>query len=700
MADGSITFDATLSTKQLETELKRVRQKIMRLQEDAYSTQGKAYPLAKDVAKLNAELSEAIKKYRDMKSAPKRTYTNEEFSSQRSVIQGIRDQLNPKRAELESLTSKYDEINAKIEQHRSLEGELTREIQTRAESEKEAGNAAEETANSTKHIGEAASTSESMADKLSKRLIGLAKRVFIFSVITKGLRKVREYLGSMIMQNKDAAQAVAQLRGALATLAQPIVQAVIPAFISLIKVLTQVVAALAAVTSKLLGTTAKKSADAAKALNSQAKGYGNVGKAANKAKRELMSFDEINKLSDDDDGSGGSGAAPTDFSVFTGENDDSLAQLGKYILMIGAALATWKIASNFTSDLKTILGFMMMIAGAIGLAIDATDAWQNGVNWNNLNGMLKDIALAALGAALAFGVTGFAVALLVGGIALLVVGIKDFIETGEMSDATFAAIVSGLLLVGGAIMLLTGSWIPMLIAFIAAIVVTIFKYGDQIKGYLQAADDWLQNVFAYDFTELFGHVLGEALNVLRDEVKAVWDGIKNILDGVIDFINGVFTGNWKKAWEGIKEIFAGIVNTFVDVFKAPINGMIRLINSVIDSMNTLSFDIPNWVPGIGGEHYGVNIDHIPELANGAVIPPNRRFLAMLGDQPHGTNIEAPLDTIKQAVAEVMNGGEIVQLLSQLIQVTQSVADRPIEMDGARVTNIVSNRQSEISRMWG
>ena len=78
-------------------------------------------------------------------------------------------------------------------------------------------------------------------------------------------------------------------------------------------------------------------------------------------------------------------------------------------------------------------------------------------------------------------------------------------------------------------------------------------------------------------------------------------------------------------------------------------------------MNNLSFDIPDWVPGLGGKTFGFDIKtlpvkKIPLLASGAVIPPNAPFTAVLGDQKHGTNVEAPLETIKQALREVLGSG--------------------------------------------
>ena len=88
------------------------------------------------------------------------------------------------------------------------------------------------------------------------------------------------------------------------------------------------------------------------------------------------------------------------------------------------------------------------------------------------------------------------------------------------------------------------------------------------------------------------------------------------------------------------------------------------LNAVIGALNTLHWEIPSWVPGLGGKGFGfdipkANFGRIPELASGAVINPNSPFLAILGDQKSGTNIEAPLETIKQALVEAMGtaGGQ-------------------------------------------
>lgn len=171
--------------------------------------------------------------------------------------------------------------------------------------------------------------------------------------------------------------------------------------------------------------------------------------------------------------------------------------------------------------------------------------------------------------------------------------------------------------------------IVLIIAAIVALVALIATKGDEIQALLQKLDDWLQGVFAKDWTEVFGPVLGEQLNGFFASVKNIWDSIKQVFDGVIDFIRGVFTGDWQRAWEGVKEIFRGTFNAFASIAKVPINSVIALlngaingINMMIDALNSISFKIPDWVPLLGGKSFGLHLAHvgsIPYLAKGGIL---------------------------------------------------------------------------------
>lgn len=193
----------------------------------------------------------------------------------------------------------------------------------------------------------------------------------------------------------------------------------------------------------------------------------------------------------------------------------------------------------------------------------------------------------------------------------------------------FGKVASGISAISSAISFLLANPVVLLIAAIVALVTLIAIKGDEIQGMLQKVDDFLQNIFAKDWTEVFGPVIGEVLNAFMANIKNIWDSIKNIFDGVIDFIRGVFTGDWERAWTGVKEIFGGIFDGLVAIAKAPINGIIGIlnlaingINALIDGLNSISFKVPDWVPYAGGKEFGINIGHIgdiPYLAKGGIL---------------------------------------------------------------------------------
>lgn len=110
-----------------------------------------------------------------------------------------------------------------------------------------------------------------------------------------------------------------------------------------------------------------------------------------------------------------------------------------------------------------------------------------------------------------------------------------------------------------------------------------------------------------------------AANVIESaagSIKQVISGITKVFNGILDFISGVFTGNWKKAWEGVKNIFGGCFEALAGLCKVPINAVIGLINSAIEGINSISVDIPDGIPLVGGKHIGFSIPKIPALAKG------------------------------------------------------------------------------------
>jgi hypothetical protein len=185
-----------------------------------------------------------------------------------------------------------------------------------------------------------------------------------------------------------------------------------------------------------------------------------------------------------------------------------------------------------------------------------------------------------------------------------------------------------------------------------------------------------------------GFVIDGLLNGIKKGIQPIIDlfaklkeKIENILKKISEFVSNVFAGDWKDAWSGITDIFKDAWNGIIGFLEDAVNLIIDGINWMISKLNTFSITTPEWLnklsvtKGLGGKTFGFNIPtlasvQLPRLASGAVIPPNREFMAVLGDQKSGTNIETPLSTMVQAFKQAMNetggaGGRQMTVILQL-----------------------------------
>ena len=134
----------------------------------------------------------------------------------------------------------------------------------------------------------------------------------------------------------------------------------------------------------------------------------------------------------------------------------------------------------------------------------------------------------------------------------------------------------------------------------------------------------LQSVFSSVASLLSGQ-----FKTAFDTIGDIFTNIKNIFQNIIDFVRNVFTGNWKSAWENVRNIFSNIWDSLKTIVKIPINYIINGINTLINGINKISFDVPNWVPGIGGKTLGFNIPNIPKLRRGLDFVPYDNYPALL-----------------------------------------------------------------------
>ena len=237
-----------------------------------------------------------------------------------------------------------------------------------------------------------------------------------------------------------------------------------------------------------------------------------------------------------------------------------------------------------------------------------------------------------------------------------------------ITEVAIPAILGWLGSIVASIVSTIGLWPALLIAAIVALFAALVAV---IVSNWEDICDWFSGKWD-DFVAGWNDFWDSVAFCAQEWWKSVTTEWTNFWNGIVDKFNALKSGlsqAWDAFWTGLSDrvgdIWNGIVNTVkgaVNSLIGFINGMISAVvgglNSAIDALNSLSVDIPDWVPVVGGNRLGFSIGHvtapqIPYLAQGAVIPANREFLAVLGDQSHGANVEAPLDTIKQAVAEVM-----------------------------------------------
>ena len=201
---------------------------------------------------------------------------------------------------------------------------------------------------------------------------------------------------------------------------------------------------------------------------------------------------------------------------------------------------------------------------------------------------------------------------------------------------------------------------------------SIGNYVNQVTGIFKNRPIWiltLQVLAVYaDFNKL-----NPALRRVNPAIQTATTLIGTFKKNMGEFTNATSGSGGTGLMGTLFNNSKALVNGMIGLYEGMANGIIRAINAIIQAVNSLDISIPSWVPNVGGQRFRFNVGYlntvsIPRLAQGAVIPPNREFLAVLGDQKNGTNVEAPIETIKQALAEVlaqMGGGNHEPIILQV-----------------------------------
>lgn len=239
------------------------------------------------------------------------------------------------------------------------------------------------------------------------------------------------------------------------------------------------------------------------------------------------------------------------------------------------------------------------------------------------------------------------------------------------------------------------------------------EIGDKIVNTLDLVSGFLDRIGNNEKFMSFMKTLGEVVGVVVAGFTA-WAAISKVVTGAISLLSAAlnflaanplvlvlgliallvagFIEAYKTS-ETFRDKINSVVNAVLGFFEGLANGVIDAWNAIKHAMNTLHFDIPDWVPGIGGKSFGFNFSDtahvsLPRLAKGAVIPPNKEFLAMLGDQTRGRNIETPEGLLREIVQEETGSQEINIVangsLSQFIKLLRFELQKEDERVGANL----------------
>ena len=269
--------------------------------------------------------------------------------------------------------------------------------------------------------------------------------------------------------------------------------------------------------------------------------------------------------------------------------------------------------------------------------------------------------------------------------------------TGWISGKLVPAVMGAFAKIG-AVTGLSAGWVAVIAAAVAAVLALIILNGDKIKEALNKLGQWLTNIFCRDWTELFGHVLGGAMNVFVDSAASLLRGLKEIFFGLIDVLTGIFTLNWEKFWGGLGSIVKGAINGVIGVINSMISAVTDAVN-VLFKLLSFKINLPNGGK-IGLSLPQVTAPQIPYLADGGVI--KQPTLAMVGEYAGASSnpeIVAPQSLIAETVASVMNDMlqktqmslvEIASVLRQILNAVVSVSSSGIRISigGREVFQVV------------
>lgn len=704
-----------------------------------------------DTEVLNARISGLKAKLAEVKQNPQLTEEGKRYNKE---LDDATAEMDKQKAKLAELVSKHERISSKQNNINDNVNKTTASYQKL-----------------NRNVSKTPPILNSM-QKAVKRITGLIKRVFFFSLITSALRSLRNSLGNLIKSNSEMSKSLAEIKGNLLTAFASIWEFITPAIQKLLELLNKATAAIAKFVSSLFGKTISQSKKAAQALQETTK----------EVKRSTYAFDELNQLSNNNDDITASfegltetedfsklnelwnslkntiesisnifmtgfweGFVDADFSgiqtaikgintslteIFTDLNVQnaasnfskkfikSLGEIAGSVVSIGNSIATnllggldlflsankdnikhdlinmfdivgdvWVILGDISHAFATVLSSLStnegkeFTASIMNLLYTTFSGITNiglEVGRDLLNAIARPFTENQDALKLALQNTFDALTPLINGVSNLMAHIFDGLdvlwtqalsplltEVSNLVSSVFGSILnvwntqiapslkSAFSDIGTALSDNLGSALSGLLSSIGNLVQSLMPIIQPIFTELKMECGELLTIVGDLASGVIGIVSGVVTGVIN-LFSGVISAVSSVIDGLAGFISNLFEGNIQGAFtslgNGILGFFKGIINAITGL----ISGLINAITSALSAIANAFANMWNFISG-NEKTSDISIPkiNIPKLASGAVLPPNEPFIAMLGDQKHGTNIEAPLDIIKQAVAETL-----------------------------------------------
>lgn len=491
---------------------------------------------------------------------------------------------------------------------------------------------------------------------IKKQIGALAKMSLAIFGIRTGIYMVRNLISTVSQYNPQIKADIDYIKYVLANIFVPLVQKIISFVATLLGYVNAVMSAWFGI--NLFSNSSAKN------FQKMQKNASGTAKSLKEAQKSLAGFDEMNVLQDSNSSADSGVTAPSfDLSSMQGkvpswlqwiiDNKDLVLGI---IAGIGTALVAMKIVGL---DPILSLGLGILVAGIVKTVESLINFIQN-PTWANFVEVLEGISIAMVGIGVMVGV-------------------------------------------------LTGNWIPLIIGLIALIVTEIVKHWDEIKNVLGTVGTWIYDYVIMPVWNVISAIIDSIISIIKLAISIidgivstlvmiiatpiqtagqiitnVINGIKQMFIGLVNLIKSLVNGDIKGVLNGFKTFLGGFVNVVWAILKAPLNFLIKGINALIRGVNKIKFDVPDWVPVIGGQRWGFNLPSIPELARGGVI--SKPTQAIIGEAG------------KEAVVPLENNMEWLDMLADKLtkKMGNSGGSYIIQLDGRTIQRGIARKQQELA----